>query len=140
MSTISTVTSNLATATATATNLFTPTQTQNVAFTTPFVHPSGCQEIWQSTTTLSSHVNHGVTTTYALPIVYSDPARPEYSSCQPSGYSDRVASRRHDYEPAVCPSGWWALHVSQVGFRTSIEGPMSMSRIPPYHTAYCCKS
>ena len=122
----------------TAPALFTPSQTQGVAFTTPFVRPTDCREIWQSTTTISEDTTFSPnTTTYAIAVIYSDPARPEYSSCQPLGWANRIPSQRHDYEPAVCPSGWWALDMATT-IRTVVPDN-SVTNYPRFSTAYCCK-
>lgn len=136
---------------STIANLFTPTQTQNVAFTTPFIRPSDCREYWEETISLSTSYDAGYTTysngsstwtsestVYAVPVVYSNPARvDEYGSCQPPRWRERVKASRHDYQPAVCPDRWVALDMSD-GAKTIVEsGTTIYSKLS---TAYCCKS
>ena len=130
--------------------LFTPTQTQLIAYTTPFTRPVDCSEYWEETILLSKSYRRNYETvssvsvtyvettyTYALPIVYSNPAREAYTSCQPSEWADRVTSMRHDYQPAVCPSGWLAQDVS-TATKTVVED--GKTAFPNLSTAYCCKS
>lgn len=116
---------------------FTPTKTDLLVFTTPFIPPPDCHTIWQPTTRLEStysYRNDSVSTsTWPVEVLYSNPAHPDYSSCQPSGWNQLVPTARHSYSPGVCPTGWPAHNMAQ-----DLVPIADQSTWRTVSTAYCC--
>ncbi|KAL2847061.1 hypothetical protein BJX68DRAFT_268361 [Aspergillus pseudodeflectus] len=104
----------------------TATATQLLSFTTPFSEPGGCHVNVQRTLT---QVVSGTTST--LRYLISDPALPEFTSCQPSGWDSVIPESRFSFSPAVCPSGWamW-----EIGTTTRKQDDEAVT------TAWCCSS
>ncbi|KAL3451402.1 hypothetical protein BJX65DRAFT_303984 [Aspergillus insuetus] len=109
------------------TSLAASTATQQLlSFTTPFSEPEGCHVNERSTLT---EVVDGTTST--LRYLISDPALPEFTSCQPSGWDSIIPESRFSFSPAVCPSGWATF---EIGTTTREEDDEIVT------TAWCCSS
>jgi len=89
-----------------------------LAMPTAFVQPATCSDIFSTKflTTTITRTYHGTgdsstlgLTVYKVRVLVSDPADPQFTTCQPPGWPANVASEsRFDFSPAVCPSGWTA--------------------------------
>ncbi|KAK0704878.1 hypothetical protein B0H67DRAFT_362956 [Lasiosphaeris hirsuta] len=94
--------------------------------TTPFIQPSGCDNIFITTSVFTTKYDDSVRSYIeeAIEVAVSDQDDPKFTSCQPSGWADVVYESRFSFSPAVCPGGWTAYYLRQVGAAT----------------AYCCES
>ncbi|KAL2830154.1 hypothetical protein BJY01DRAFT_227450 [Aspergillus pseudoustus] len=108
--------------TATATG--TPTVTDLLSFTTPFIETGNCYKYAQK---LRPSVVRGET--QYSPYLVSDPTLEGFTSCQPSGWASVVPGSRFSFSPAVCPSGWAAW---EIGTTTPEVGSAVIT------TAWCC--
>lgn len=102
-----------------------------VALTTPFVQPPSCTNLF-ATTSLVSSFNWNDYSETTVQIVFSDPANPQFASCQPSGWDNVAPESRFSFSPAVCPSGWTAYDV------VASETDISSTSLSTVSTAYCC--
>ncbi|KAL2794620.1 hypothetical protein BJX66DRAFT_303485 [Aspergillus keveii] len=107
------------------TSLAASTATQQLlSFTTPFSEPDDCHVDERRTLT---QVVDGTTST--LRYLISDPALPDFASCQPSGWDAIIPERRFSFSPAVCPSGWATF---EIGTTTREQDDEVVT------TAWCC--
>jgi hypothetical protein len=97
---------------------------QLLSFTTPFSEPEDCQVDERRTLT---QVVGGTTST--LRYLISDPALPDFASCQPSGWDSIIPESRFSFSPAVCPSGWETF---EIGTTTREQDDEIVT------TAWCC--
>ncbi|KAL3482637.1 hypothetical protein BJX62DRAFT_245699 [Aspergillus germanicus] len=84
----------------------TPTVTDLLSFTTPFIETGNC---FNFANRLKPSVVRGET--QYSPYLVSDPANEGFTTCQPSGWGSVVPESRFSFSPAVCPSGWAAWEI-----------------------------
>ncbi|ERS95375.1 hypothetical protein HMPREF1624_08253 [Sporothrix schenckii ATCC 58251] len=120
---------------ATTTAAITATGTSlPVALTTPFVQPGSCSDIFSTTNFFVGA--SGFAEEY-ITVAVSDATDPQFTACMPSGWGDLAATRRFEFSPAVCPSGWTAYNLRSTALTTALSGTTSYAGLT---TAYCCAS
>lgn len=119
-----TIMSNFTTATSTSVT----SVTAFLALTTPFVEPPACKHGYVVITDTQSAYNNV--------FLVSDPASPDYTSCQPQEYRPENS---HSYSAAVCPESWNAINMAThlvVTSKTSDSRTIPSTRT--ISSAHCC--
>lgn len=112
----------------TATSTLAATVTAFLALTTPFVPPQSCKHGYEIITdTISSSDNV---------FLVSDPANPDYTSCQPHQYRSESS---HSYSPGVCPDSWIYINMATHDIiTTKVSGSSIVPLTRIISTAHCC--
>ena len=94
--------------------------------TTPFTQHPSCASLWSLTSgTISDFYS-----TRVLPILASDAAHADFSSCQPSGWDD---VQSFAFSPGVCPESWTYFSVHE------LTSWVEVNKIAEIETvAWCC--
>lgn len=106
-----------------------------VALTTPYVFPPGCENVYElSTGKTFTHAGASIQETF----LYVDNKAEAWKSCQPPGLRKQYNPYNYasNYRKAVCPQSWVAWEVgmsSYTGGDTEWVGPKT------WNTAHCCK-